>query len=1439
MAAPLSREAVIHAYHDLLGRPPESEAVISHWISVAKSETDLIDTIVKSEEFSSRLSRGEVNIPAPAPAVAKDALQKELRAELERFLASQENAGPPQVSLSPSGGELGAPRPCGRSERRLHFPQVRAPDISVLIVLYNQAHFTLRCLTSLLAQTDASFEVVLVDNNSSDQTPELLARLDNVQVIVNKTNKGFLRAVNQGAAVARGRTLLLLNNDAFPRAGALATALATLGSNPDIGAVGGRIILPSGVLQEAGSIVWSDGSTAGYARGLPAEAGEAMFRRDVDYCSGAFVLTPKPLFEKLGGLDNAFVPAYYEETDYCLRLWQMGQRVVYEPHAVIDHYEFGSQTAAGSAKALMERNRKILLSRHANVLAGRHLPRTESNVLAARDAVRFRQRLLVIDRQVPLQKLGSGFPRMQALLHEAVAQGWFVSFYPLILPEVNWDEVTAEILPEIEICDRRGVEGLASFLRERRDYYHVVLVSRPENMKPVHDILREQPDIFGGARLIYDAEALYFIREVRRASLEGHIISTADENALITEELQIIEGVDAVVTVAPQEEALFSYRQPVPVYLLGHPVDTIRASPSFETRNGFLFVGRLLEKKTPNYEGLSWFIVSVWPHIRTRLGDIELSVVGMVHPSHDELIAPGVRLLGPVDDLTPLYDRAHVFIAPTRYAAGISIKVLEATAAGLPTLTTPLIAGQLGWVSGREVMSSDNPAIQAKLAVELVSNREHWYAMRDAAQQRLLAEHSAEIFSTELAQLLNVGAAQPANQNWYTEDNPTVSVIVLNLNRADMTIQCVRQLHRHTQGYSFEIVVVDNGSRTEEVAELEAASTRFRLVRLNRNHYFGEANNIGVDAAHGEYVCFLNNDAFVGHNWLPPLMEALQTMPDAGGVGPKFIYPDGRLQEAGALVRADGTANQLGKGGDPGDPEYNKLKIVDYISAATFLMRRSVFQRVLGFDLCWEPAYYEDTDLCFKIRSLKLNIYYVPASSVIHVENATSSDPSHNLQLHNIVDINRGKFLSRWGDYLHDQNRAPRHLFLAREMGQSPAPAVISNRLSIALFTPYGITPGGGERYLFSIAATFSNAYDVTLITPDIISQNRILTVGRELDLDLTGVHLQSLAPNIIYRHGEHLDLTHIRDSKGMVFDIGFVMGNEVLPAIKGPARINVYHCQFPFPVGLEIATAKTRSGAWQSYERILVNSEFTRTHVQRRMEELGLPPKPIEILYPPVPIQRYHEKKAPQILNVGRFFTGQHCKRQDRLIEAFKILAADLPDIQLHLAGSLRSEPEHRDYYMSLIKAAKGLPIHFYPDCSKETLASLYAKCRVYWHATGMNADIIANPEKAEHFGISIVEAMSAGCVPVAFAAGGPKEIISHGNTGFLFQDVKELCALTRPLLQDPNRSIALHMGQAAARSAEKFSSQHFMERVRTLLIKLSEPGTSAASNTAPKTFL
>src|SRR5262249_10889850 len=155
----------------------------------------------------------------------------------------------------------------------ISFLDVDAPEISVLIVLWNQAHLTLRCLRALHREGrngnhHPSFEIVLVDNASSDETRKLLSRIDGPRIIRNDENIGFVHAANQAAATARGRALLFLNNDSFVRPGALVAALAGLQRGLDVGALGGRLILPSGLLQEAGSIIWSDASTLGYGRGL-------------------------------------------------------------------------------------------------------------------------------------------------------------------------------------------------------------------------------------------------------------------------------------------------------------------------------------------------------------------------------------------------------------------------------------------------------------------------------------------------------------------------------------------------------------------------------------------------------------------------------------------------------------------------------------------------------------------------------------------------------------------------------------------------------------------------------------------------------------------------------------------------------------------------------------------------------------------------------------------------------------------------------------------------------------------------------------------------------------------------------------------------------------------------------------------------------------------
>ncbi len=685
-----------------------------------------------------RASSGRGRAEPDAEPDAKAALTQALRDELSRFLQTGE---------------------------RLVFPVVAAPAVSVLVVLYNQAHLTLRCLQVLRAQQQqgVALEVVLVDNASTDATSQVLERLDGVRVIRNQANLGFLRGTNQAAAAAGGRNLLLLNSDAFPRPGALAAALATLEAGPRIGAVGARLVLPSGLLQEAGSIVWADGSTQGYGRGLPPEAGAVMFRREVDYCSGAFLLTPRAVWQRLGGLDDAYAPAYYEETDYCLRLREAGLRVVYDPAVAVDHYEFGSEAKQGDALEAMQRNGRRFRERHAATLLRDHLPPGPHNLLRARDAAGSRGRkLLVIDDLLPLQVNGAGLPRARAMVAGAVAAGWSVTHYPLHQPEVDWDRLRRELPATVEVIDHHGLPGLGQFLAERAGYFDVVLVSRPHNITALWQALAGRPELLGQARVIYDAEAIYAAREVAQAALAGRPFAPAEAERMVAEEIRrCTAGVHVVTCVTEAESALFR-RHMAPeqsLYRLAHAAGAAVAAPGHAPRRGFLFIGRLLEREAPNWRGLSWFIRECWPLVRQALPGAELTVVGQLHPDHAALAVPGVRLLGPVENLQPLYDAARVFLAPVQFAAGVPIKIVEATAAGLPTVCTTLMARQLGWQDADALAVADEAAALATQAVALHEDAAAWQAMLGRAQALLRRDFDPEAFQANLAAALEGRAA--------------------------------------------------------------------------------------------------------------------------------------------------------------------------------------------------------------------------------------------------------------------------------------------------------------------------------------------------------------------------------------------------------------------------------------------------------------------------------------------------------------------------------------------------------------------------------------------------------------------------------------------------------------------------------------------------------
>lgn len=620
-----------------------------------------------------------------------------------------------------------------------------AIDVSVVIVLFNQAGLSRQAFAALADQTGVSYETIVVDNASNDATPELLDRLDGVTIIRNTTNAGFLKAANQGAAVARGRHIVFLNNDAILHDHALRRGVDRLDTSADIGAVGGRIVLADGSLQEAGCIAYRNGSTSGYGRGMDPHAAQFNCVRDVDFCSGAFLMLRRTLWLQLGGFDTAYAPAYYEDTDLCLRIWDAGLRVVYDPSIWLSHFEWGSSTSSADAVALMEGRRALFAARHRQRLDNRPQPQD-----AQPDKDRWlvhphKPRILLIDNAVPHMAAGGGLPRAR-LIAQALAEH-HLTLFPLWDFDDDWRAVYASIPDTVEVMLGVGAAGLEKFLEQRAGVYDFLMVSRPPNMALVEKIWTRRPELFASMRLVYDAEAIFALREIGEAAVRGQPMPLEKARQLVDEELALIHRAETVLTVSDSEAEMFRAAGARRVHLLSHAMETRSHPPSWDRRSGLLFVG-VIHPNTPNEDSLLWFLEHVMPILREL--DTSLATISIVGDCTSAKVArlatDHVHLVGRVDDLTPWYDQHRVFIAPTRFAAGVPAKVIEAACNGIPVVATPLLVRQLGWEDGIEIASGGDAETFAQAVAALYTDRQRWTNVCNAMANKTRARYAPAHF---------------------------------------------------------------------------------------------------------------------------------------------------------------------------------------------------------------------------------------------------------------------------------------------------------------------------------------------------------------------------------------------------------------------------------------------------------------------------------------------------------------------------------------------------------------------------------------------------------------------------------------------------------------------------------------------------------------------
>ena len=259
-----------------------------------------------------------------------------------------------------------------REPQPLSLPTSDTPVISIIIPVYNQILHTYNCLRSLADIMDGSlpFEVIVMDDHSSDNTQEVLARVEGVRSVFNEENLGFIGSCNRGASLAKGEYLFFLNNDTVVMPNCLEELLETFKIVPKAGLVGAKLLYPNGLLQEVGGIIWQDGSAWNYGRLDHPNKPEYCYLREVDYCSGAGIMIPTNLWNQIGGFDTRYRPAYCEDSDLAFEVRKAGYKVLCQPLSKIVHFEgisSGTDLTKGVKKYQIV-NQKQLIEKWAAVL---------------------------------------------------------------------------------------------------------------------------------------------------------------------------------------------------------------------------------------------------------------------------------------------------------------------------------------------------------------------------------------------------------------------------------------------------------------------------------------------------------------------------------------------------------------------------------------------------------------------------------------------------------------------------------------------------------------------------------------------------------------------------------------------------------------------------------------------------------------------------------------------------------------------------------------------------------------------------------------------------------------------------------------------------------------------------------------------------------------
>lgn len=578
------------------------------------------------------------------------------------------------------------------------------PLVSIIIPVYGKIDYTLSCLQSIYQhQDDIEFELIVVDDLSPDNTLSVLTKIPGLRIIANPENMGFIRSCNLGAHAAKGQYLHFLNNDTEVTAHWLKELINTFISLPGTGLVGSKLIYPDGVLQEAGSIIWQDGSAWNFGRHQDPSLPIYNYAREVDYCSGASILLTRDLFNQLGGFDEHYLPAYCEDADLALKIKEKGYRVIYQPFSVVIHHEgisSGTRTTEG-IKSYQIQNTEKLFSRWESRL--KHHQRNGEDVDNAKDRG-MRRRVLVLDHCTPTPDQDAGSVTALNLMILLSSMGFIVTFIPednfLYMPE--YTPLLQKI--GIEVLYAPYCTSVKQHLMEWGNRYELALLFRPvvaeRHMKTVRQHCKN-------IKILYHAHDLHFLRMSREATLQNNPKLHQAVKRMKHLEFDTILQADASIIHSETEiEMLQRELHKAKTYLFPLTLSIPGTQHARQDRHDIVFIGG--SAHPPNIDAIQYLVKDVMPLLRKQLPGVRLYVVGNnPHPDILDLATDDVILTGIIKELPPFLDKIRVAVAPLRYGAGIKGKIGCTMASGLPTIATSIATEGMALTHEENILIAD------------------------------------------------------------------------------------------------------------------------------------------------------------------------------------------------------------------------------------------------------------------------------------------------------------------------------------------------------------------------------------------------------------------------------------------------------------------------------------------------------------------------------------------------------------------------------------------------------------------------------------------------------------------------------------------------------------------------------------------------------------